>query len=76
MTVTGSGDWVAEILKDNDFSFNPNSSLYRIEGTSGDSFNIYARTHNTTGDIRYWFVKIYLKDRPSVSRYLVIAQQG
>ncbi|MCD7929971.1 MAG: hypothetical protein LUH15_00575 [Tannerellaceae bacterium] len=42
VTVTGSGTWVAKILKSDLFSFASGTAQYRIEGTPGEDFNIYA----------------------------------
>jgi len=74
VTVASSGTWVAEILKSDLFSFSSRTAQYRVEGTSGESFNVYAIENNTTGNTHYWFVRVYLKDKPEVSQNLVIAQ--
>ncbi|MCD7977597.1 MAG: hypothetical protein LUG51_10735 [Tannerellaceae bacterium] len=74
--VTSSDNWVAEIAYGNYFSFIPGSVQSRIEGASGGHFTIYTAQDNFAGGVRYCFVKIYLADKPEISRVIVMEQKG
>lgn len=77
ITVTSSGEWTARIYNnDGHFSFSESGIITRIDGHSGESFNISLHKENDQEGQYHAFLIVSLESDPTINRTIVLRQRG